>query len=133
MNIVAPVFLILHGLVHLLYTGQALNYFELQPGMTWPLEARVFSRIRDERVTRRIAAEACTMAAGMFLAGAVGILVSQAWFRPVTVTASAFSAAIFLLCWDGKKKGITNNGLFAVLINAAVLVLLVIGWPDFGF
>ncbi len=36
MQIVVGVFLILHGLVHLLYAGQALRYFELRPGMTWP-------------------------------------------------------------------------------------------------
>ena len=133
MNVIAAVFLILHGLVHLLYTGQALKTFELQPGMTWPVGARVFSRLRDERITRRITAAACVLAAAIFLAGAAGILASQAWFRPVTVIASVFSAAVFLLFWDGKSKGITNSGLFAVLINAAVLVLLVLGKPDFGF
>jgi hypothetical protein len=27
-----------------------------------------------------------------------------------------------------------NKGLFAILINAAIIILLlVVGWPDFGF
>ena len=35
MDIVAGVFLILHGLVHLLFAGQVLRFFELRPGMIW--------------------------------------------------------------------------------------------------
>jgi hypothetical protein len=30
------IFFLLHGLVHLLYAGQSLRFFELRPGMTWP-------------------------------------------------------------------------------------------------
>ena len=36
LNIVIGVFIILHGLVHMLYFGQSRKFFELQPGMTWP-------------------------------------------------------------------------------------------------
>jgi hypothetical protein len=36
MSIFAGIFFILHALVHLLYAGQALRYFELRPGLTWP-------------------------------------------------------------------------------------------------
>jgi hypothetical protein len=39
-----------------------------------------------------------------------------------------------LLMWDRKMKELANKGLFAILINAAILILLlVVGWPDFGF
>ena len=41
---VAGIFLILHGLVHLLYFGQSQRYFELQPGLAWPNGSWVFSR-----------------------------------------------------------------------------------------
>jgi hypothetical protein len=37
---IAGIFLILHGLVHLLYYGQSARRFELAPGLTWP--RRVF-------------------------------------------------------------------------------------------
>jgi hypothetical protein len=39
------IFLVLHGLVHLLYFGQSARYFELKPGMTWPDGAWAFSRL----------------------------------------------------------------------------------------
>ena len=35
-TVIFGVFLMLHGLVHLLYLGQSQRFFELQPGMTWP-------------------------------------------------------------------------------------------------
>ena len=36
LKIFFAVFLILHGLVHLLYLGQSAGTFELQPGLNWP-------------------------------------------------------------------------------------------------
>jgi hypothetical protein len=30
------VFIVLHGLVYLLYFGQSRKFFELQPGLLWP-------------------------------------------------------------------------------------------------
>jgi hypothetical protein len=35
-TIIADIFLILHGLVHLLYAGQGWRFFEIRPGMVWP-------------------------------------------------------------------------------------------------
>ena len=38
-----------------------------------------------------------------------------------------------LLMWDGEMKELANKGIFAILINAAIIILfLVVGWPDFG-
>jgi hypothetical protein len=134
LNIVAAIILILHGLVHLLYTGQAMKLFELKPGMAWPVEARLFSRLPGDRITRSVAAAGCVVSAVLFVVGAVGIIVSQEWWRPVIVTASAFSTALFLLLWDGKRKGLADSGLIAILINIVLLILvLVVGWPYSGF
>ena len=36
MTIAAGVFITLHGLVHAMYVGQALRWFELRESMTWP-------------------------------------------------------------------------------------------------
>ena len=39
-----------------------------------------------------------------------------------------------ILMWDGKLKGLVSKGLVAIIINAAIFILLlVVGWPDFGF
>ncbi len=37
LRFIAGAFIVLHGLVHLLYAGQSRRLFELRPGMVWPV------------------------------------------------------------------------------------------------
>ncbi len=127
-------FIVLHGLVHLLYCGQSQRVFELQAGMIWPDGAWAFSRTLGAERTRLLATGFLALAAFGFVVGGVGIFAGQAWWRPVLVAAATFSAAIFLLFWDGGWQNLDDKGLFALLINAAILTaVLVFQWPDFGF
>jgi hypothetical protein len=74
------------------------------------------------------------VAALVFVAGGVLIFAKQPAWLWITVSAAAFSSLLMILTWDGKMKELPNKGLFAVLINAAIIILLlVVGWPDFGF
>lgn len=134
LRIVITVFIVLHGLVHLLYAGQSQRVFELQPGMTWPDGSWAFSRLLGEAGTRVVASACCVLAAIGFVAGGAGLLLKQAWWRPVVVGAAAFSAAMPLVLWDGQLQRLDDQGGIAVLINLAILaLLLVFQWPDFGF
>ena len=133
-RIIFGIFLVLHGFVHLLYFGQSARYFELQPGMTWPDSAWAFSKILGDGAARTVASIFLVVAAIGFVASGVGILLKEAWWRPVVVSVAAFSAAIYLLLWDGALQNLDNKGLIAILINAAILVaLLVFQWPNFQF
>ena len=133
-SILLGVFFILHGLVHLLYSGQSARLFQLQPGMVWPDGSWVFARLFGNEATRILAGGACVLAAIGFVAGGIAIFTTQAWWQPVIVTVAAFSAVIFILFWDGQAHALANKGLFAILINSAILVaLLVFKWPGFGF
>lgn len=134
MNIAVAIFLILHGLVHLLYLGQSMKWYELGKGMTWPENSWAFSRLIGNRVTRVIASVSCVVAALVFVAGGVLIFAKQPVWLWITVIAAVFSSLLIILMWDGKMKELSNKGLFAILINAAILILLlVVKWPDFGF
>jgi hypothetical protein len=131
---VIGVFIVLHGLVHLLYVGQSQRLFELEEGMLWPEDSWAFSKLLGYKATRRLASISCLLAALGFVVGGVAILMRQAWWRPVVVAAAAFSSAIFVLFWDGKKRNLNNQGAIAILINLAILVaVLIFQWPDFGF
>jgi hypothetical protein len=131
LRFIVGVFILLHGLVHLLYFGQGWRLFELQPGMVWPKGSWAFSRLLGAEATRLLASIACLVAAIGFVAGGAGILAKQAWWRPVMVGAAAFSAAIFVLFWNGKLQRLDNQGAIAILINVAILVaVLVLHWPD---
>jgi hypothetical protein len=127
-------FIVLHGLVHLLYFGQSWRLFELQPGMTWPDGSWTFSKLVGDEATRLLASICCVLAAIGFVAGGLGILVRQAWWRPLVVGSAAFSAVIFILFWDGGMQKLDDKGGIGLLINIAILVaLLMLRWPSFGF
>jgi len=71
-------FLVLHGLVHLLYFGQSRKLLELQPGPTWPDGSWAFSRLLGDETTRLLASIACLLAAVGFVVGGAGVFVKQA-------------------------------------------------------
>lgn len=124
------VFIILHGLVHLLYFGQSSRFFELQSGMVWPDGSWVFSRLLGNETTRVLASILFIMAAAGFITGGIGILAKQAWWRPVIVGSAAFSAVMITLFWDGVVQKLHDKGGIGLLINLAILVaVLMLRWP----
>ena len=133
-QIVIGVFLVLHGLVHLLYLGHSARLFKLQPEMTWPDGSWAFSRFLGDDLVRSLAGVSCGSAAIGFVVGGIAIFVAQAWWRPVVIGSAVFSALIFIFLWDGQAHALANKGLFAILINLVILfALLMFQWPHFGF
>lgn len=133
-QIVIGIFLILHGLVHLLYFGQSARLFELQPGMIWPDGSWAFSRLCGKEANRILASVSCVLAVAGFAAGGIGMFLMKDWRSLAVALSAAFSALIFILFWDGKLQALANKGLIGILINLAILVaLLVLRWPRSGF
>ena len=134
LKLVVGVFIVLHGLVHLLYFGQSARLFELQPGMVWPAGSWAFSGVLGEQTTRLVASIACILAAIGFVGGGAAVLLEQFWWRPVVIAAAAFSTLLCIVFWDGTMRQLANQGAIAVLINVAILVaVLILRWPHFGF
>lgn len=134
MRFIVGIFLVLHGLVHLLYSAHSRRLLELRPHMAWPDGSWAFSKLLGDEATRLLASISYTLTAIGFVAGGIGILARQAWWRPTAVASAAFSAVIILLFWDGEKQQLTDKGAIALLINSAILVVvLVLRWPFFGF
>jgi hypothetical protein len=124
------VFIVLHGLIHLLYFGQSARRFELRPGMTWPDGSWAFSKLLGDKTTRSLASVACVVAAMLFVAGGVGVLISQPWWQPMVVAAAVFSIVTFSVFWNGKLREVSDQGGVGILINVAILVVvLVLRWP----
>lgn len=119
-------FLVLHGLVHLLYLGQSGRYFELQPGMVWPDGSWAFARVLGDTTTRRLAAVACALAALAFAAAGAGLFLQQAWWRPVAIAAALFSTALYVLFWDGNRRDLDDKGGVGILINVAIFAAAVL-------
>jgi len=133
-QIITGIFLLLHGLVHLLYYGQSARRFELQPGLTWPDGSWAFSKLLGEKGTRRLAGVCCIIAAAGFVIASLGVFASLPWWRPVVVASAAFSALLYILFWDGRAQGLDRQGGVGLLIDIAILLaVLVFNWPSLGF
>jgi len=130
MSIIFGVFLVLHGLVHLLYFGQSQRFFELQPGLLWPDGSWAFARLLGEAGTRSLTSAACVLAAVVFAAGGIGLLFKQAWWAPIAIGAGALSTVLYVLLWDGQLQRLPDKGAVGILINIAIVVVaLVVRWP----
>jgi hypothetical protein len=124
-------FVVLHGMVHLLYFGQSRRLFELQPGMVWPDGSWAFSKLLGDGSTRALASVLLVLAGVGFAASGVGMLVKQPWWRPAVVSVALFSSVIYLLLWNGAFQHLDNQGWVGILINAAILAaVLVFQWPN---
>ena len=119
-------FIILHGLVHLLYVGQNQRLFELRPGMTWPDDSWAFSRLFGDRATRGLTSITFILVAIGFVSGGVGLIFNQSWWHPFVVGAAAVSSVMIILLWDGRPRKLDNQGGVGLLINLALLTLLLI-------
>ena len=130
-RILFGIFIVLHGLVHILYIGQSARYFELQPGMIWPDGSWAFSRLLGDAAARNLASVFLTLTAIGFVAGGIGVFAKQAWWRPAILAAAIFSSVIYLLFWDGGWGHLDNKGGVGILISLAILAaLLIFQWPN---
>ena len=133
LRFIIGVFIVLHGLVHLLYFGQSWKLFKLQPDMVWPEGSWAFSKLIGNGATGLLASISCVLTAIGFVVGGTGILIGQAWWPPVVVGSAAFSAMIFILFWDGELRQLDDKGGIGLLINIAIIgAVLMLQWLELG-
>ena len=69
MTIIFGIFLVLNGLVHLLYAGHSWQLFELRPGLLWPDGSWIFSKLLGDGATRILASISLAIAGVAFAGG----------------------------------------------------------------
>lgn len=129
-RVLIGVFVILHGLVHALYTGQSFQLFELQPGMVWPEHSWLLSRFVEPPTIRIIGGIALSIGTLIYIMGGIGLLFRQGWSRTITIAACILSTLLYMIFWDGTPKHLDNQGGIGVLINAAIAASLLLNWPN---
>ena len=118
------IFVLLHGLVHLLYFGQSQRYFELQPGMIWPDQSWILSNFLKDRVIRLICNIFCVVDAFVFVGGSVALFFKLSSSEYIIVLGCILSSITYLIFWNGKLKRVDNQGGIGILINIGIIVIL---------
>lgn len=134
MKTIIIIFFFFHGLVYLLYAGQAIRLFELRPGFPWPDGSWALSKFPGNNMTRYMAALFCLLIALGFITGSLAILLKWVWWKYVMIYSAFISSLIFILLWNGKMKKLDDQGGIGILINMTIIIsLFFFNWPDFGF
>ena len=119
---------ILHGLVHMWFVVLSQEWVEFQPDMGWTGRSWLFTNLIGDTATRQVASVVYTPITVTFVAGGIGVITGGDWWRPVLVSAAVASAVAILLFWDGTGGLIVQKGLIGILIDAAILAAVVLGW-----
>ena len=124
LRIIFGIFLLLHGMVHMLYFGKSQQLFMLQPKLKWPDDSWLFSRFFGNGLTRGLAGLFCVLSAVGFAAAGLAVLFRYPFWRPAVITAAVFSSLLFLFCWDGESENLNDKGAIGLLINLALLLFV---------
>ncbi len=122
-KIIIGVFILLHGLVHVLYVGHSLGLFDIASRLNWPERSWALAKALPVKSIKRMAAIFMLAAALLFLITGVGLIADRVWWRGVLIATIAVSSLGYLLFWNGKWQRLPDQGLIGVLINIAMLVL----------
>jgi hypothetical protein len=133
-RLIFGVFLIFHGVVHLLYAGDARGIYQLKPGMVWPEGSWLVSSIFGDAAARFVAMIGMALiAAGLAVAGTALFFEAPMW-RPVALGAAAASVVAYLALWNGQLANLDGQGAIGVLISLGIILsAAVLRWPSIGF
>jgi hypothetical protein len=120
------IFLILHGMVYAMYVGQALQWFELKPGMQWPTGAWAFSSQMSDSGLRTLAATSVGLASLALMVGGTGMLFGAGWADWVAIGGAVLASVATILLWSGKWAEVADHGGIGVLINVAAIVAILV-------
>lgn len=124
------IFIILHGLVHLWYVILSLRLVAVRPEMGWSGASWLFTRSLGDAATRAMSTLLYGLACLGFVAAGAGLLLGQAWFRPMMLRSAVLSLVAIGGFWNGKTSQIVEKGIIGFAISGLVMIgLLAFGWP----
>jgi len=119
------IFLIFHAMVHAMYVGQALRWFELRPNMPWPIGSWALSSLSDGSL-RAFSSITIGLASVGIAVGGVGILADWGWSDWVGIGGAALASVAHVLLWSGKWSEFGDHGGYGVVINAAAIAAILV-------
>ena len=122
MKFIVGVFLILHGLVHILYGVQALKVWELTPGLKWPGDSWIFWKIASKKVIEIFASVFCFSASSLFIYSGIFHFATNDFPTKLLWLTCIISTVMFIVFWNGKIRKLDHQGFYGIVINAAIFV-----------
>ncbi len=130
---ILTVFVLLHGLAHMVYTALALRLIPVTPGQvdltgsSWLLAGSL-----GAQGTRNVGAIVFTAMTLIFVVVAGGLALRQTWAQQGLAVASFLSSVALLAFWDGSFQDLTSKGFIGLVINVGLLIaLLAFRYPAF--
>ena len=133
MKTIIAIFMVLHGVVYLIYLGHSLRYFELKPGMKWPVESWIFPVFASDKTIKIISGIGCFLSFIGFALTGILILTNKLIWLSIAFVTAMFSSVFFMLLWNGKKKNFDGQGGIGVVINLLIIAaILLFQYINFG-
>lgn len=116
------IFIVLHGLVYLLYFGLSRKLFELdKPLVGFPERSWLFSKFLNESAVRSLASLLFALTILILVVSGTLFLFDVNGWRSVLMFAAVFASVTTILFWDGKLQRLPDKGFIGVLINVVIL------------
>ena len=98
--------------------------------MGWSGESWLFTRVLGDAATRAMSTLLYALACLGFVAAGTGLLLGQAWSRPLLLRSAVLSLIAIGGFWNGKPSQIVEKGIIGFAISGLVVIgLLAFGWP----
>ncbi|MEX1071639.1 MAG: hypothetical protein WEC37_03345 [Anaerolineales bacterium] len=122
---VFTIFVLLHGLVHMVYTAMARNWIPAPQGQeNWTGSSWLLAGQLGEQGTRNVGVVGFTLVTVLFGITAIGMMLRSPWATAWLAGSAILSSIFLLLMWDGKFQSLTEKGFIGLAINVALLILL---------
>lgn len=126
------IFVLLHGLVHLLYLAWAQGKLIPEDGFQWNSHSWLLSGWLGEQSATWVGMLLFGACALLFIVTAAGLAFRQAWAPNWLAISTIVSSITIVAMWDGRMQALSDKGFVGVLINVALLIgLYVFHYPAF--
>lgn len=125
-------FLLAHGIAHLVYTSLAMGWItQADVNSTWSGSSWLLSNLFGNQATRFFGAVIFAAITFCFAVAGAAWTFRQPWAPAWTTGVAIASIATIVLFWDGSLEDLVSKGLIGLLINAVLLVgLYVLHFPS---
>ena len=124
-NDIVGIFLILHGLVHLLYVALTQNWI-IDSDIVWNEESKLLSRFISDSELSILGLIAYAIAIISIIVSGAGLMIGAGWWKYLLTISAIYSSTMFLLFWDGQLRHLPDKGFIGIAINIGLIIFVIV-------